>query len=179
MTSASHILPPIFRKGKGSGRGRIPEGFSPFNDPPPFRRDVTGTMLYREEQSGEKTSDFYREQRREGRPPPSRIMLNGFTLNSRGGEGHFFPRANVAKKKKRGKRQPRNRGESFVAAEKRHEANNNPWKKFAIIIGLSGTGQSRPHFSLFSFSFPPSSQQRSFRNARNTWSRFNDRILAA
>lgn len=111
-----------------------------------------------------------------GGPPPSRIMLNAFTLNSRGGEGHFFPRANVAKKKKRGKRQPRNRGESFVAAEKRHEANNNPWKKFAIIIGLSGTGQSRPHFSLFSFSFPPSSQQRSF---RNTWSRFNDRILAA
>lgn len=117
-------------------------------------------MSYREERSGaeEKTSDFYREQRRGGKgPPPSGIMLNGFTLNSRGGEGHFFPRANVAKGRGRKKRQPRNRGETFIAAEKRHEANNNPWKKFAIIIGLSeGTGQSRPHFFPFLF-FSPSS----------------------
>lgn len=33
-----------FPERRGPGRGRIPEGFSPFNDPPPpFRRDVTGT----------------------------------------------------------------------------------------------------------------------------------------
>lgn len=61
-------------------------------------------MLYREEQSGEKTSDFYREQRREGRSSPLSNYAKRFYFELPRRRGTLLPASQRRKKEKKGKK---------------------------------------------------------------------------
>lgn len=160
VTSASRILPPIFRRGGDRGEDESPKDSPRLTIPLLPFVEMSPGRAGRAQPSGRKNKRFSSGAKargeEEGLPLPSfSNYAKRFYFELPRRRGTLLPASQQEKKKRRKeKRQPRNRGESFVAAEKRHEANNNPWKKICNYNWPFGNGAiAPPFFPLFFFLF--------------------------